>query len=116
MQSTPTAAVAIPVAAPLAGVTATARTSDTEGASLLFQYRFQNPDLSEEERVTEVIGRMALEEKIGALGWRPGVPRLGVIGSFHIEGYHGVAQGGPSNWGRERSGTAETESNHPRRA
>ena len=31
---------------------------------------------------------------------RAAVPRLGVMGSPHIEGYHGVAQGGPSNWGR----------------
>jgi beta-glucosidase len=36
------------------------------------------------------------------------VPRLGVKGSPHIEGYHGVAQGGPSNWG-QRNPTATTQ-------
>jgi beta-glucosidase len=33
---------------------------------------------------------------------------LGVTGSRHIEGYHGVAQGGPSNWGR-RNPTPTTQ-------
>jgi beta-glucosidase len=51
---------------------------------------------------------MTLEEKVGALAWRAAVPRLGVEGSPHIEGYHGVAQGGPSNWGR-RNPTATTQ-------
>ena len=39
---------------------------------------------------------------------RSAVPRLGVKGSPHIEGYHGVAQGGPSNWGR-RNPTTTTQ-------
>jgi beta-glucosidase len=92
----------------LAGPTATAPTSDAEEASLSFQYPFQNPNLPEEERVIDLIGRMTLEEKITALGFRAAVPRLGVKGSPHIEGYHGVAQGGPSNWGR-RNPTATTQ-------
>ncbi len=92
----------------LAGPIATAPTSDTEEASLSFQYPFQNPDLPVEERVNDLIGRMTLEEKIAALGWSAAVPRLGVKGSPHIEGYHGVAQGGPSNWGR-RNPTATTQ-------
>jgi beta-glucosidase len=92
----------------LAGPTGTAPTSDAEEASLSIQYPFQNPDLPEEERVTDLIGRMTLEEKIAVLGFRAAVPRLGVKGSPHIEGYHGVAQGGPSNWGR-RNPTATTQ-------
>jgi beta-glucosidase len=92
----------------LAGPTATAPTSEAEEASLSFQYPFQNPDLPEEERVNDLIGRMTLEEKIAALGWSAAVPRLGVKGSPHIEGYHGVAQGGPSNWGR-RNPTPTTQ-------
>jgi beta-glucosidase len=51
---------------------------------------------------------MTLEEKIDCLAVRASVPRLGVRGSPHIEGYHGVAQGGPSNWGR-RNPTATTQ-------
>ena len=74
----------------LACATATVPVSDTEGSVLLFQYPFQNPDLPEEERVTDLIGRMTLEEKIAVLGWGAAVPRLGVEGSPHIEGYHGV--------------------------
>jgi beta-glucosidase len=85
----------------LACATMAGPVSDTGTAmvSPSYQYRFQNPNLPEEERVSDLIGRMTLEEKIAVLGWRAAVPRLGVRGSPHIEGYHGVAQGGPSNWG-----------------
>ena len=51
---------------------------------------------------------MTLDEKIDCLA----TPRRGAAarrkGSPHIEGYHGVAQGGPSNWGR-RNPTATTQ-------
>jgi beta-glucosidase len=77
-------------------------------ASQAAQYPFQNPDLPMEERISDLIGRMTLDEKIDALANRASVPRLGVVGSPHIEGYHGVAQGGPSNWGR-RNPTATTQ-------
>lgn len=60
---------------------------------------FRNPDLPAEERITDLISRLTLEEKIDCMANRASVPRLGVVGSPHIEGYHGVAQGGPSNWG-----------------
>ena len=71
-------------------------------------YPFQDPALGAEERITDLIGRMTLAEKIDCLANRAAVPRLGVKGSPHIEGYHGVAQGGPSNWGR-RNPTATTQ-------
>lgn len=77
-------------------------------ASQAAPYPFQNPDLPMEERISDLIGRMTLDEKIDALANRASVPRLGVVGSPHIEGYHGVAQGGPSNWGR-RNPTATTQ-------
>jgi beta-glucosidase len=77
-------------------------------AAAPFQYPFQNPDLPGEDRITDLIGRLTLEEKIDCLATRAAVPRLGVKGSPHIEGYHGVAQGGPSNWGR-RNPTATTQ-------
>jgi beta-glucosidase len=64
------------------------------------QYPFFDPELPIEQRVDDLLARMLLAEKIACFGTRPDVPRLGVVGSGHIEGYHGVAQGGPSNWGR----------------
>lgn len=72
------------------------------------EHPFQDPDLGAEDRITDLVGRMTLEEKIDCLAMRAAVPRLGVKGSPHIEGYHGVAQGGPSNWGR-RNPTATTQ-------
>ena len=51
---------------------------------------------------------MTLDEKIDCMANRASVPRLGVVGSPHIEGYHGVAQGGPSNWG-QRNPTPTTQ-------
>ncbi len=69
---------------------------------------FQNADLPTEDRITDLISRLTLEEKIDCMAGRASVPRLGVVGSPHIEGYHGVAQGGPSNWGH-RNPTATTQ-------
>lgn len=69
---------------------------------------FQDPGRPAEERITDLVGRLTLEEKIACMAGRAAVPRLGVQGSPHIEGYHGVAQGGPSNWGR-RNPTATTQ-------
>jgi beta-glucosidase len=69
---------------------------------------FQDPSLPAEARIRDLVGRMTLAEKIDCLAMRSAVPRLGVAGSPHIEGYHGVAQGGPSNWGR-RNPTATTQ-------
>ena len=71
-------------------------------------YPFRNPDLPDEARITDLVSRMTLEEKIDCMGTRASVPRLGVVGSPHIEGYHGVAQGGPSNWG-QRNPTPTTQ-------
>jgi beta-glucosidase len=45
---------------------------------------------------------MTLDEKIACLGTDPSVPRLGIKGSRHVEGIHGLAQGGPANWRPKR--------------
>jgi len=63
------------------------------------KYPFQNPKLPIEVRVNNILSLMTVEEKIAALGTDPSVPRLGIIGSSHIEGLHGVALGGPGGWG-----------------
>ncbi|MGC1782826.1 MAG: glycoside hydrolase family 3 C-terminal domain-containing protein [Acidobacteriaceae bacterium] len=64
------------------------------------QYPFQNPNLPTEQRINNLLSLMTLKEKIDALSTDPDVPRLGVHGSGHIEGLHGVALGGPGGWGR----------------
>jgi len=64
-----------------------------------YQYAFQNPNLPVEVRINNILSLMTLEEKISALSTDPSVPRLGIHGSSHIEGLHGVALGGPGGWG-----------------
>jgi beta-glucosidase len=63
-----------------------------------YQYPFQNPQLSIESRVNNILALMTVEEKIAALSTDPSVPRLGIVGSTHLEGLHGVALGGPGGW------------------
>ena len=72
------------------------------GESSQYQYPFQNPALPIEERVNNIISLMTLDEKIACLGTDPSVPRLGIKGSHHVEGIHGLAQGGPANWRPKR--------------
>jgi beta-glucosidase len=62
-------------------------------------FPFQDPNLDEHARLRDLVSRMTLDEKIAALGTTPGVPRLGVRRTQHVEGLHGLAYGGPSNWG-----------------
>jgi beta-glucosidase len=63
-----------------------------------YQYPFQNPNLPVEARINNILSLMTLDEKIDALSTNPDVPRLGIQGSKHIEGLHGVAYGGPGGW------------------
>ncbi|MDT0675264.1 glycoside hydrolase family 3 C-terminal domain-containing protein [Autumnicola musiva] len=65
------------------------------------QYPFQNPKLDIEKRIDNLLLEMTLEEKVQALSTNPSVPRLGVKGTGHVEGLHGLAQGGPADWGGE---------------
>ncbi|HUZ59713.1 MAG TPA: glycoside hydrolase family 3 C-terminal domain-containing protein [Hanamia sp.] len=67
-----------------------------------YKYPFQNPKLDVEKRIDNIISLLTLDEKISCLGTNPSVPRLGIKGSGQIEGLHGVALGGPSNWGRRK--------------
>ena len=61
-------------------------------------YRFEDAHLPAEERITDLLAHMTIEEKIVALGTNPSVPRLGVVGTGHVEGLHGLALGGPGRW------------------
>ena len=65
-----------------------------------FTYPFQNTELSTDERITNLLSLMTLDEKVSCLSTRPNIPRLGVKGTGHVEGLHGLAKGGPSNWGQ----------------
>lgn len=69
------------------------------GTPVSAQYPFQNTALSGEERISNLISLMTLEEKINALSTQLGIPRLGIRNCGQVEGLHGLAYGGPSNWG-----------------
>ncbi len=68
------------------------------GRAADYQYPFQNPDLSVDQRVDNLLSLMTVQEKIACLGTNPSVPRLGVRGTNHVEGLHGeeLAQPGHS--------------------
>jgi beta-glucosidase len=55
---------------------------------------FQNPALSAEKRIDNLLSLMTVEEKIACLGTNTGVPRLGVPNFGNSEGIHGVVQRG----------------------
>ncbi len=63
-----------------------------------YPYPFQNPNLPIEERVSNVVSLMTLEEKIDFMHFRAAVPRLGIPPLNSAEGLHGEAMGGPANW------------------
>jgi beta-glucosidase len=77
-------------------------------------YAFQNPSLSVEERIDNVLSLMTRQEKMDFLGKSLNLPRLGIHGSGteasppgsggQLEGLHGIALGGPGNWGRKSPG------------
>jgi len=61
-----------------------------------YVYPFQNPSLSEEQRVNDLISRMTLQEKADQLLYTaPAIPRLGVPSyNWWNEALHGVARAG----------------------
>ena len=87
----------ITIAALAAVLTATAVSAQQPAAQ---KYPFQNPKLPIEERVSNILSLMNLEEKLACLGTNPSVPRLEIHGTGHSEGLHGLALGGPGGWGR----------------
>lgn len=73
-----------------------------------YPYPFNDPLIETEKRIDNIISLLTLDEKISCLGTNPSVPRLGIRGSGHIEGLHGVALGGPGGWGRRKLVTTTT--------
>ena len=65
-----------------------------------YKYPFQNPNLPTEDRITNLLSLMTLDEKVNCLSTNPTVARLGVKGTNHVEGLHGLAMGLVGNWGR----------------
>jgi len=61
-------------------------------------YPFQDSNLSLDERIQDLIGRMTLEEKVFCLSTAYAVPRLGIRGPQTVEGLHGLAQHGEAEW------------------
>jgi len=66
-----------------------------------YKYPFQNPDSPTEDRITNLLSLMTLDEKVNCLGTNPTIVRLGVKGTGHVEGLHGLAMGLEGNWGRK---------------
>jgi beta-glucosidase len=56
------------------------------------KYPFQNPGLDREQRITNILSLMTLQEKIEVLGTSTAVPRLGIPEAGHSEGLHGLVQ------------------------
>ncbi|HEU4933248.1 MAG TPA: glycoside hydrolase family 3 C-terminal domain-containing protein [Pyrinomonadaceae bacterium] len=67
------------------------------------QHPFQNPDLPIEQRIDNILSLMTIDEKVECLDTTPSVPRLGIKGSGHVEGIHGLTQGGPGKWGKPQT-------------
>jgi beta-glucosidase len=70
--------------------------SQTSGAQQTWEYPYQNPGLSVEERVNDLVGRMTVDEKISQMmNFAPAIERLGVPAyNWWNECLHGVARAG----------------------
>jgi len=83
-------------------------------ASAQYKYPFQNPNLPVEQRISNVLSLMTLQEKIDFLGESLNVPRLGIHASGAVasppgtngqfEALHGITVGGPGKWGKKSPG------------
>ena len=62
-------------------------------------YPFRDPKLSDDQRIADLLGRLTLDEKVTLMSDHPKFPRLGLVFSGQVEGLHGLALGGPAEWG-----------------
>jgi beta-glucosidase len=72
------------------------------------EFPFQNNKLDDETRITDLIQRLTLDEKIHCLSTRPSVPRLNIKGTRIVEGLHGLALSGDANWAIKGKGESAT--------
>ncbi len=56
------------------------------------KYPFNDPNLSDDKRIDNLLSLMTSDEKVAVLGTQTGVPRLGVPNIGSTEGIHGVVQ------------------------
>ncbi len=68
-------------------------------ASAQTDYPFRNPELSDDVRIADLLHRLTLQEKVELMDGHPKIPRLHLMFSDEAEGLHGLALGGPGNWG-----------------
>jgi len=64
------------------------------------EYPFQDYTLETGKRIDNIISLLNLDEKINCLGTNPTVERLGIKGTGHVEGLHGLALGIAGGWGK----------------
>ena len=62
-------------------------------------YPFRDPNLADDQRIADLLGRLTLDEKVDLMSNHPKIPRLGIVFSGQVEGLHGLALGGPGGWG-----------------
>ena len=77
------------------------------------KYPFNDPSLPAEKRIDNLLSLMTIDEKVGCLGTRTGVPRLGVPNIGSSEGIHGVVQRERNQGGYERSMIPTTQFPQP---
>lgn len=61
-------------------------------------YPFRDPKLPTEQRITDLLSRLTLDEKVTLMSGSPKIPRLGLAFTGQVEGLHGLALGGPGHW------------------
>lgn len=62
-------------------------------------YPFRDTNLSDDQRIADLLGRLTLDEKVQLMSDHPKFPRLNLVFSGQVEGLHGLALGGPGGWG-----------------
>jgi beta-glucosidase len=87
------------------------------GARAQVAQRFQDARLPEDERISDLLSHLTLEQKIDLFGKGLNLPALGIHGSGSVpspvgtngqfEGLHGVTVAGPGKWGAKSPGTVE---------
>jgi beta-glucosidase len=62
-------------------------------------YPFRDSKLSDDARIADLLKRLTLNEKVELMSGNPKIPRLHLVFSDEAEGLHGLALGGPGQWG-----------------